>query len=174
MYNYINGDSTMTSTIKVQNIKHTNDTTAMTIDAGGRVLTPAGPSFYANKNGHLAETNGTVKIGSWTTIHDIGNNFNATTGDYTCPVAGVYFFAFNWMHGDPAGDMQIHAYKNSSVVARANQMATGSSWNQDHLTIVYEMGVNDTFSWYLRSTNSSTYGVYGGAAFSNCMGYLIG
>ena len=164
----------MTSTIKVQNIKHTNDTTAMTIDSTGRVLTPARPSFYANKNGHLAESNGTVKIGSWTTIHDIGSNFNASTGDYTCPITGVYFFAMNWMHGDPAGDMQLHAYKNSSVIARSNQMATGSTWNQDHMSIVYEMSAGDTFAWYLRSTNSSTYGVYGSAAFSNCMGYLIG
>ena len=162
------------SILKVQELQHTNATSAMTIDTAGRILTPARPSFFASKNGHLSEVNGSNKIGSWTTKHDIGSNFNATTGDYTCPIAGVYFFAMNWMHGNPAGDLQLHGYKNSTVIVRANQMAAGASWNQDHVSIVYQMGVNDTFSWHLRSTSSSTYGVYGSSDFTNFMGYLIG
>ena len=165
----------MTSTIKVQNIKHTNDTTAMTIDASGRVLTPATPSFFANKNAHMAEANGTFKIENWITVHDIGSNFNASTGTYTIPITGVYFFAMNWMHGNPAGDMQLHAYKNSTAIVKSNQMAAGANWNQDHVSLVYQFTAGDTMSWYLRSSSSSSYGVYGNNdLFSNCMGYLIG
>jgi hypothetical protein len=33
------------SNLLVQNIKHTNGTTAMTVDSSGRVTTPARPSF---------------------------------------------------------------------------------------------------------------------------------
>jgi len=163
-------------TIYVDNISHRDGSSAMTIDNEGRVLTPARPSFFANKNGHMAETNTTgIRIENWATVHDIGNNFNATTGIYSIPIAGVYFFAMNWMHGNPAGDMQLHGYKNSSTIVKSNQMAAGASWNQDHLTIVYEFSVGDTFSWYLKSSASSTYGVYGSNdQFTNCMGYLLG
>ena len=37
------------STLFVNNIKHTNDTSAMTIDSAGRILTPARPAFRAEK-----------------------------------------------------------------------------------------------------------------------------
>ena len=35
------------SNLLVQNIKHTNNTTAQTIDSTGRILTPARPAFRA-------------------------------------------------------------------------------------------------------------------------------
>ena len=44
----------MASTLKVQNIQHTNNTTALNIDTNGRILTPARPSFMAR--GHLGGT----------------------------------------------------------------------------------------------------------------------
>ena len=37
----------MASELGVQTIQHTNGTDAMTIDSGGRVLTPQRPAFYA-------------------------------------------------------------------------------------------------------------------------------
>lgn len=147
----------------------------MRIDASGRVTKPNQPSFFANKNGHLAETNGTVQISSWSVVHQYGgNNFNAGAGTFTAPVAGRYFLAMNWMHNNPGGDMQLHGYYNGSAVIRANQTAAGATWNQDHLSAVYHLNANDTWDWRLYSSGSSTYGVYGGAGFTNCMAHLLG
>ena len=151
-----------------------NGTSKMMMTKDGVITKPNQPSFHANKNGHLAEANATNQIQSWTTVHDIGSNFNATTGVFTAPVAGVYFFAMNWMHNNPAGDMQLHGKKNSSVVIKANQTAAGATWNQDYLAAVYQMSANDTWSWHLYSTGTSTYGVYGSGTFTSCNGYLIG
>ena len=161
-------------TVKLASIVSSGGTTAVTIDSSGRVFKPAQPSFHANKSGHLAEINGTNRIESWTTTHNIGSHYNQTTGVFTAPVAGIYFFAMNWMHNNPGGDLQLHGYKNSSVVIRANQTAAGASWNQDYLGALYQMSANDTWSWHLYSSGTSTYGVYGGNAFTSCNGYLVG
>ena len=79
----------MTSTIKVQNIKHTNDTTAMTVDTAGRILTPARPMFSvkATQTSNLA--NDTLTTVTWgTEVFDVGSNFASNT--FTAPITGYY------------------------------------------------------------------------------------
>lgn len=93
------------SKLQVETISHTNNTTGMTIDSSGRVLTPARPCFSAKKvnsgggvslNGHITFDTVTFNVGScW----DGTNKFQA-------PVAGIYSFSLNaFCNGSGAGVM---------------------------------------------------------------------
>ena len=83
------------SNLLVQNIKHTNGTTAQTIDSTGRVLTPARPAFRARIAGSTGATgtNGTLVFE--TEDFDIGGNYNTSNGRFTAPITGIYWFSFD-------------------------------------------------------------------------------
>ena len=110
------------SNLLVQNIKHTNGTTAQTIDSTGRILTPARPSFLARGYGSI--TGGSQSINNITTHsnlglyynfdavdHNIGSHFTNATGKFVVPVTGLYFISAG--HGYKAaanwGNMVLYA-----------------------------------------------------------------
>jgi hypothetical protein len=86
------------STIQVQNISHTNGTSAATIDSDGRILTPARPSFYAYRTYsdqsdiNYSPTETQVQFDA--TQHNIGNCYDTSNYKFTCPVSGVYNFSW--------------------------------------------------------------------------------
>ena len=87
----------MASIIGVQELQHTNGTSAATIDSSGRVLTPARPSFFAYKS---ASDSSDQDYTSYTQVqfdatqHNIGNCYSTSTYKFTAPVNGIY--QFNW------------------------------------------------------------------------------
>lgn len=86
------------SSINLSTIKDsTGNTTAMTIDSSGRVLTPARPAWSAYRTGGAAAqtTQNAYITCPWnaTTIND--GNFNTSTYAYTTPVAGLYHINYN-------------------------------------------------------------------------------
>jgi len=70
----------MTSILGTQSIQHPNGTAAMTIDASGRILTPARPAFRAEKRA----SNQSISDSTTTAItfeheaFDIGSNYNTS------------------------------------------------------------------------------------------------
>ncbi len=85
------------SNLLVQNIKHTNGTTAQTIDTSGRIAYPAQPRFLCHlasnatiSGGHDADFS--VNNASWTVVFNIGSMFSG--GTVTFPVDGVYHIHF--------------------------------------------------------------------------------
>jgi len=83
------------SNLLVQNIKHTNGTTAQTIDSTGRVLTPARPAFRARIAGSSSAHGDQGVLVFETEDFDIGGNYDNSNGRFTAPIAGIYWFAFN-------------------------------------------------------------------------------
>ena len=83
------GSSVNLSTIK----DSTGNTTAMTIDSSGRILTPARPAFSCRPNGAMNFINQPYwKTTVFQTVDfDIGSNLNAG-GYFVCPVTGIYQF----------------------------------------------------------------------------------
>ena len=78
------------SNLLVQNIKHTNNTTAQTIDSTGRILTPARPCFSAYRN----TTSGTYYdsgdlVFDATTVN-VGSCYDTSNGRFTAPITGAY------------------------------------------------------------------------------------
>lgn len=67
----------------------------LVVDSSGRVTMPSQPSFYAylvsSWSGWIP-SNLTQVVPYNGTYHDTGNNFNTSTGLFTAPVAGNYFF----------------------------------------------------------------------------------
>ena len=77
----------MASTLKIQNIAHTDGTTAMTIDSSGRVLQPAKPCFYAYmSSGTLAvDSTNSTKTPLNSTLVNIGNCWSTSNHEFTAP-----------------------------------------------------------------------------------------
>lgn len=89
MAGVVRADTFRMNTIKSQD----SDVTAMSIDATGRILTPARPAFHIRANPAIAMT-----ASGWRTVNlngtkytDIGNNVHAD-GYFVCPVDGMYQF----------------------------------------------------------------------------------
>ena len=84
----------MASIIGVENLQHTNGTTAATIDSSGRILQPAKPAFHARlTSGSTEGKTGTLVFNS--EDFDIGGNYDTSNGRFTAPVSGIYYFAFD-------------------------------------------------------------------------------
>ena len=83
----------MASTLKVQNIAHTDGTTAMSVDSTGRILTPARPAFRVSKTNadQTTTSEASEKITFNNVDFDIGGNIG-TTDKFVAPIAGIYHF----------------------------------------------------------------------------------
>jgi len=69
----------------------------MRIDSAGRVTKPYQPMFSASRYLSNGNVSSNLTRFLWGTIFiNQGSNFNNTTGDFTCPVAGNYFVTFNF------------------------------------------------------------------------------
>ena len=118
------------SNLLVQNIKHTNGTTAQTIDSSGRVSTPVKPSFFVT--GHQSSTTTFTTGGESATVngvtpsnctlmynyhnvhHNVGSHFNNASGRFTCPVAGLYLVTGHNGHKDSVDYFGLGLFCTSS------------------------------------------------------------
>ena len=141
------------SNLLVQNIKHTNDTSAMTIDSTGRVLTPARPAFRARlTTGSGGGSNGTLVFN--TEDFDIGGNYDTSNGRFTAPVAGVYWICFSALSaGDSSGSslsatnaIWIHLHKNGTEIPGTvghAYIASGNHQESIHSPNVLSLSASD-------------------------------
>ena len=141
-------------------------TERMRIDKDGNVTTPVSASMTAHKDGNAIITSEDTVEG-WSEMFDEGANFNATTGIYTCPVAGKYYlhvstvtdtnltdatgdgFAAN-MHfsvNDSGNDTYHYAYHQKSTSIRHDMM----NWST-----ILELSANDNIR--IKATNCMVYG----------------
>jgi len=107
----------MASTLKVNEIQHTNGTSALTIDTNGIISQPAKPSFKAYNNAGAWQSFGTSGVFHdmpfSTEDHDIGGNYDTSTYTFTCPVDGVYMFGAQYLH-DATASAQIRILVNGT------------------------------------------------------------
>jgi hypothetical protein len=155
----------------------------MRIDSYGRVTKPYQPAFSAGKNTNSSVSAGATVIFQLTTGNkfNIGGHYNASTGIFTAPVAGVYIFSASliWMSLTPGQDMHdsFWIYKNSSIAAyglRRAEYEAGYTGNGgyfvDFANVLLSLAVGDT----VKVVNNRALDIHGNSEYSYFYGYLLG
>ncbi len=160
------------SNLLVQNIKHTNGTTAMTVDSSGRMLQPNLPCFKAyytqsgawthngNGNGNAVRFNNT----------EFNQGFDLTningSGQISPPVDGVYFISARFLvdSSTSAGNAYVTIQKNytgtsasqaNNYMATAYPYMTGSQFEDINISTLIDLTTSDYF--IIRKADSLPY-----------------
>jgi hypothetical protein len=146
-----------------------NDT-KMRISHEGYVTTPNQPAFSIYGNTNPNWTSDVIYLGhtgSGAAAFDtnIGNHFSYTTGKFTAPVAGTYFFSFSATTND-ANSHFIDIHKNGARVG-GHVLSYGYQYLSATNTCILTLASGDYIEARRRAANYSLYSV-------NFSGYLIG
>jgi len=173
------------STLGIENIQHTNGTSAMTVDTSGRIAMPKVPAFAVRGYGSLqnaATVNGfTVGTGTdiiynYTSI-DINRDsaFNNSTGIYTVPVAGLYQVQAGYGYKSSTNYLRLGLFLTANDNTTNGHLA-GWSYNDGnhynvHMATIVEATVGQEFACGISDSYSTPYAEDRFLWFS---GYLVG
>ena len=105
------------SKILVNELAHTNDTTAMTVDTAGRILQPTRPIFYATADSNISMTTSYAETTAFSNaIVNVGSHYSTGTGRFTAPISGVYNFGIASIGNSTATVYRFRLYKNGSTL----------------------------------------------------------
>ena len=162
----------MASTLQVQNIAHTNGTTGLTVDSGGRVLLPQRVAFMGKKT-DTTTYNGNASTNVTFNVTDLAHaSWNGTT--FTVPVAGLYrLFINGHRQSTDTVPIEVGIHKNGSMIESAYTLDVSGARPRASCEALVVLAVNDAITF--RVTQGNVYA--GGDTTSSglmCSGYLIG
>ena len=172
------------STLKVGTIQDpSNSNTAMSIDSSGRVTIPQRICFSAQyKTGGGGASVGDGLIVFNTADVNKGSGYDTSTGLFTAPVAGTYFFSFHGFCTSSSGGNKLASgtafemrfkKNNADFDGQSRIYHIVDATNYSHVSInnIIELSANDTIGVNLTSSYfyaSTTNGL------NRFEGYLIG
>jgi hypothetical protein len=138
----------------------------MRIDSAGRVTMPYQPAFRAGRNqGSTTAGNRIVFPNGYS---NIGSNYNSTTGIFTAPVSGSYYF-HTQLFTDNNSSVQVQMRKNDTK--HIWTIYSGGGYGIVSLSGVIELSTSDYVDVLVDAGS-----IYGGGSNADCQfsGYLIG
>jgi hypothetical protein len=132
----------VSQTANLLNIQNSAGTTLVNIDSSGRNVTSLQPGVGASRVGSAGAINEDPI--RWNNVYSTSGNYNATTGLFTCPIAGKYYVNSHIITNVPNG-AYLRVLKNGSIIAFSHLNLTGT-WGHLTTSAVITCAVNDTLS----------------------------
>jgi hypothetical protein len=148
-----------------------------TIDEIGRWRVPNQPAFdavYTTPGGATATTTQYTEIVFNVANTNVGSYYSTSTGRFTAPVAGTYFFSMFGM-SDVTNVVWYEIRKNGSLITYTHNPYTsvsGPAFRISGCSVILSLAVGDYVSAFTGGTTAGLYG--GGNNHNGFCGYLIG
>ena len=173
------------SNLLVQNIKHTNGTTAQTIDSSGRVTQPSIPCF-AVKSNRLVSANfssrtavpfNEIEFQRGGTIVAISGSGDTTSVVFTAPITGIYQFNLVVNLHNAGGGTWNSSYLYIDGATLASNDLTYRSIHDPNTyhsltsSFMISLNANQTVTPYFQTNGDTSATARNGCRFS---GFLVG
>ena len=158
------------SKVYVNNIHNKAGTQAMSISSGGIVTQPTKPAFHASTNGAGSASYFTPGVAVFPHADvNIGNCYSTSTGKFTAPIAGTYYFS-GMMLSNLNTRLYFQLRKNNSVIngTQIETVNVSGTYQSASSDCVITLAVNDLV--HLHLTSNDAYG----SQYANFKGFLIG
>ena len=166
----------MSSVLKVDAIQNTAGTSALTIDSNGVVTTPSTsrPAFHVQLSSNINSTVAAAGVVFDEVSLNQGSHYSTSTGRFTAPVAGLYWFSVRCLTDMDGTDgyATVNLTKNGYTYARDQTYSFEDNDHSAGTSLVMYLAASD----YIAVTaNRGIYGSSGGSAnYTHFSGYLIG
>ena len=160
----------MASILNVDQIKNAAGTTAMTIDSSGIVKNPNVPAFQVGFTTTVwVQPSANTEIAFDDVIFDTNSNYSTSTGRFTAPVDGVYYFGGKMYLMQGSGQSYFYVAKNSTVDNRRYYIQSENTAADNTATIseMFDLNAGDYVSILWSAGQYYT-------RHSSFNGYLIG
>jgi hypothetical protein len=145
---------------------------AMTVDSSGRVNLPYQPRFYARTTGILGTAGSNTKITYQQADVNTGSHYSTSTGLFTAPVTGVYYFVCGFQKRF-AGGLSAFWYINGSSIGRGIYSDLSGDSPRPHMHLMYSLSAGNTVSIYYTLGSGDIYGT-SGEPLTYFTGWLLG
>jgi hypothetical protein len=155
------------------------------VDSSGRMTLPYQPSFRTGRSTNYspgANTDIVFNSTANTFHHNVGGHYSTSTGRFTCPISGRYFFTacIIWGGGlsnqnlaDAAGlnvngGLACYSFRRAAFISGTTGGTDG--YYTDHLSCIVNLNVND----YVTIRNYFNIQVHGNELYCWFAGHLLG
>jgi hypothetical protein len=123
------------------------------------------PAFFAFLNANQTNFNDTTftKIAYNEELFDVGNGFNTSTGTYTIPSAGKYFFSFQCRKSNFSSDRLLLEVRLNTSGIRDLEHGTHSNYGTVTGSFIKSFSANDTIEAYIYQQSGATRTMRGGS-----------